>query len=66
MIHGCWFTRPIDFVFKLHVLSYNKHVCVCACVCVTRGHWKCINLQPNATASLVDGDCGPQKGRPVR
>ena len=53
-------------VFKLHVLSYNKHVCVCACVCVTRSHRKCINLQPNATACLGDGDCGPQKGRPVR
>ena len=23
----------------------------------------CIDLQPNATASLDDGDCGPQKGR---
>ena len=41
-------------------------VCVCVRVCVTGGHRMCIDLQPNATASLDDGDCGPQKGRPVR
>ena len=36
------------------------------CVCVMGGRRKCIDLQPNATASLDDGDCGPQKGHPVR
>ena len=46
----------------------NVCVCVCVCVrvCVTGGHRKCIDLQPNATASLDDGDCEPQKGRPER
>ena len=33
-------------IYKVHELSYNKHVCVCACVracvcvCVTEGHRK--------------------------
>ena len=47
-----------------HSLYNNKHECVR--VCVTEGHRKCIDLQPNATASLDDGDCGSQKGHPVR
>ena len=47
-----------------HIISII--MCVCVRVCVTEGHRKCIDLQLNATASLDDGDCGSQKGRPVR
>ena len=50
-----------------HNYSKNKCVCVCVCVCVYMGgHRKCFDLQSNATASLDDGDCRPQKGSPVR
>ena len=49
-----------------HITSKVVCVCVCVCVCVTGGHRKCFDLQPNATTSLDDGDCRPQKGYPVR
>ena len=49
-------------VLSDHIIS----MFVCVRVCVTEGHRKCIDLQPNATASLDDGDCGSHKGRPVR
>ena len=47
----------------LYIIEYaRKHdhhiisVCVCVRVCATGGHRKCIDLQPNATASLDDGE----------
>ena len=46
----------ILLIMHASVLSISWHS---VCVCVTGGHRKCIDLQPNAAASLDDGNCGP-------
>ena len=51
-------------IWDIHIIS--MFVCVRTRVCVTEGHRKCIDLLLNATASLGDGDCRPQKWCPVR
>ena len=51
--------NQITIVLTIHPSNHR-------CVCVTGGYRKCIDLQPNAAASLNDDDCGPQKGRLVR